>query len=221
MHKSSKLSLVLAKRGVFPALCEAALTWQREDAWMCIKALLGRQQLIRDFLHHHSDPTHLAAPRRNLKLQPCLTRTPDTRDTSTTVMELADITAPDYSRFLKMDASYASPQLASYRACPGKLCSDTEEVLISQTTVLERGHHLGVKTDLTHHLLQERNVSSLCSETLLQIILGMLNTHLGGKIYIGLNQFGVVQGVKMTRDQQDCFLLGTEQVTGAFVLQII
>ncbi|MPC33596.1 hypothetical protein E2C01_026952 [Portunus trituberculatus] len=42
----------------------------------------------------------------------------------------------------------------------------------------------------------------------LKIILGMLNTHLGGKIYIGLNQFGVVEGIKMTRVQQDCFLLG-------------
>ena len=138
----------------------------------------------------------------------------------------------------------------------------------SSAGVLQRGHHLGVKNDLICHLIQERNVSSICSDTLLQvcaltgglspsvitvvlnilpytnhiwpstivylfsiysylnssdsvflltesffthypqIILGMLNTQLGGKIYIGLNQFGVVEGVKMTRDQQDCFLLG-------------
>lgn len=208
MNKSSKISLMLVRRGLFTALCEAALTWRCEEAWKCMQVLFGRKQLIRKFLSHNTRAAHIAAPVRNLKsLQPCKARSPDSLDTSPTVMQMANLTAPDYNWDLKMRATFPSPQLVQ-NSCPGKWCWDKEEVLSSHTSVLQRGHRLGVKTDRTCYLLQERNVSSICSDTLLQIILGMLNTHLGGKIYIGLNQFGVVEGVKMTRDQQDSFLLG-------------
>lgn len=208
MNKSSKISLMLARRGLFTVLCEAALTWRCEEAWKCMQVLLGRKQLIRKFLSHNTRAAHIATPVRNLKsLQPCKARGPGSLDTSPTVMQMANLTASDYNWDLKMRATFPSPQLVQ-NSCPGKWCWDKEEVLSNHTSALLRGHSLGVKTDLTCHLLQERNVSSICSDTLLQIILGMLNTHLGGKIYIGLNKFGVVEGVKMTRDQQDCFLLG-------------
>ncbi|XP_045129695.1 uncharacterized protein LOC123515212 isoform X2 [Portunus trituberculatus] len=208
MKKSSKISLILARRGLFTALCEAALTWGCQEVWQCIKVLCGRKQLIREFLSHNTRAAHLEGPLRNPKPhQPWKARSPDLHDTSPTVVQMANLTTPDYNWDLKMRATFPSPQLVQ-NPCPGKWCWDKDEVLSSHTSVLERGRHLGVKTDLTCHILQERNVSSICSDTLLQIILGMLNTHLGGKIYIGLNQFGVVEGIKMTRVQQDCFLLG-------------
>lgn len=208
MNKSSKISLMLARRGLFTALCEAALTWRCQEVWECIKVLLGKKQMIMKFLSHNNRAAHLEAPVRNLKpLQPCKARSADSLDTSPTVMQMANLSTPDYNWDLKMRATFTSPQLVQ-NPCLGNWCWDKDEVLSSHTSVLQRGHHLGVKTDLTHHVLQERNVSSICSDTLLQIILGMLNTHLGGKIYIGLSQFGVVEGIKMTRDQQDCFLLG-------------
>ncbi|KAK8406513.1 hypothetical protein O3P69_007274 [Scylla paramamosain] len=166
MNKSSKISLMLARRGLFTALCEAALTWQCQEVWECIKVLLGKKQMIMKFLSHNNRAAHLEAPVRNLKpLQPCKARSADSLDTSPTVMQMANLSTPDYNWDLKMRATFTSPQLVQ-NPCLGNWCWDKDEVLSSHTSVLQRGHHLGVKTDLTHHVLQERNVSSICSDTL-------------------------------------------------------
>ncbi|KAK8406514.1 hypothetical protein O3P69_007274 [Scylla paramamosain] len=151
---------------VVAALCEAALTWQCQEVWECIKVLLGKKQMIMKFLSHNNRAAHLEAPVRNLKpLQPCKARSADSLDTSPTVMQMANLSTPDYNWDLKMRATFTSPQLVQ-NPCLGNWCWDKDEVLSSHTSVLQRGHHLGVKTDLTHHVLQERNVSSICSDTL-------------------------------------------------------
>lgn len=208
IQKSAKISLMLVRRGLFITLCEAALTGRCGEAWKCLKALFDQRPKRECLQVHYKAVTHPPALVRNReKHQPRPTTPPDDCESISAVMQRAKVTTSYHHWDITSPPAVTSPQFAKYHSS-GNWHWDEDEVMPSHTAILERGHHLGVKTDLTHHIIQERNVSSICSETLLKVILGMLNTHLGGKIYIGLSQSGMVQGVKITRDQQDSLMLG-------------
>lgn len=71
---------------------------------------------------------------RNPKLcQPWKARNPDALDTSPTVLQMANLTTPDYNWDLKMRGTFHSPQLVQ-SPCPGKWCWDKDEVLSSHTS---------------------------------------------------------------------------------------
>lgn len=76
---------------------------------------------------------------------------------------------------------------------------------------LFRGHQVSVKNDLTHHLLQERRIDKLRSATLIKVVLGLLNSGAGGRVFMGLSECGVVNGIRLTLQQRDTCMLGVSR----------
>ncbi|XP_018018737.1 uncharacterized protein LOC108675254 [Hyalella azteca] len=79
---------------------------------------------------------------------------------------------------------------------------------------LYRGHHINVCNNATQHLLQERCVDNIRCATLLKVLLGMLNSGEGGRVFFGVSEGGVVEGISMTQQQRDCLMLGVSQCVG-------
>lgn len=210
MQKSPKARLTAAKNGAFMPLCEIGMQTGSKSAWEALKTLLGGKESLGRWsqlsqkvskLHAHSKPDSLKATSIADKEQQ------HQADPSMRVMHVADL-ASDRTWDLEIRSSIKSRQLVAYKELKEGWHWDGQEVLTADVGELCSGHVLNVTNDETHHIILDKSVPNIRMNTVLQIILGMLNTGLGGKIYIGLNSKGVVSGAKMTREQRDCFMLG-------------
>ncbi|XP_069184904.1 uncharacterized protein [Procambarus clarkii] len=208
----SKIRLSLAKEGVFTTLCNLGLKTGEQQAFQVVKMLLGGRKamkkwssLSRKVSHiHHKRGLHNWKPQRDTVQA---LSTPSDTDSSPAIICLAVMTSPDRNWDLEVRGTIKSKQLVPYQS-HGGWCQDKGQIITTYTGELHYGSMFNVLNDDTHHIILEKSVPNIRMNTLLQIILGMLNTGLGGKIYIGLNQLGIVEGVRTSRNQRDCFMLG-------------
>ncbi|XP_042883486.1 uncharacterized protein LOC122260327 isoform X2 [Penaeus japonicus] len=210
MHNSLKARLTAAKNGAFRLLYEIGLQTGSESVWEALKTLLGGKEILERWSQLSWKVSRLGA---NSK--------PDSRkvtsigdkehhqqaDPSMSIMRVAEM-ASDRNWDLEIRSSIRTRQLMTHQELKEGWHWDGQEVLAANVGVLCSGHVLNVTNDETHHIILDKSIPNIRMNTILQIILGMLNTGLGGKIYIGLNSQGIVQGAKMSRDHRDCFMLG-------------
>ncbi|KAG7177729.1 uncharacterized protein LOC121862837 [Homarus americanus] len=212
MKTSSKIRLLLAKEGAFTTLCDLGVRKGEEQAWQVMKILLGGDITMKmwssqsskvSLIHHKRGPQKWEAER---PLVPAA-NSPTNGDNSPAITNMVAMTLPDYNWDLEMRNTINTRQFVPYSTHRGWQ-REKKETLSPNVGELQYGHVLNVKNDETHHIILDKSVPNIRMNTLLQIILGMLNTGLGGKIYIGLNKSGVIHGVKINRNQRDCFMLG-------------
>ncbi|XP_045599143.2 uncharacterized protein [Procambarus clarkii] len=197
---------------VITALCNLGLKTGEQQAFQVVKMLLGGRKamkkwssLSRKVSHiHHKRGLHNWKPQRDTVQA---LSTPSDTDSSPAIICLAVMTSPDRNWDLEVRGTIKSKQLVPYQS-HGGWCQDKGQIITTYTGELHYGSMFNVLNDDTHHIILEKSVPNIRMNTLLQIILGMLNTGLGGKIYIGLNQLGIVEGVRTSRNQRDCFMLG-------------
>ena len=73
-----------------------------------------------------------------------------------------------------------------------------------EEVTLVRDHTLNVKQGATVELLDVEKFFQLTDRCLLSpVICGLLNTRLGGKIYIGVKSCGLVRGILLERKKRD------------------
>ncbi|XP_063587305.1 uncharacterized protein LOC134764646 isoform X2 [Penaeus indicus] len=223
MQKSPKARFTAAKNGAFMPLYEIGMQTGSKSAWEALKVLLGGKESLGRWsqlsqkvskLHTFSKPNSLKAASIADKEQH------DQSDPSMKVMRVANL-ASDRTWDLEIRSSIKSRQLVAYKELKKGWHWDGQEVLTADVGELCSGHVLNVTNDETHHIILDKSVPNIRMNTVLQIILGMLNTGLGGKIYIGLNSKGIVSGAKMTREQRDCFMLGFSKLVTSEIFPML
>ncbi|XP_047470326.1 uncharacterized protein LOC125026001 [Penaeus chinensis] len=223
MQKSPKARFTAAKNGAFMPLCEIGMQTGSKSAWEALKTLLGGKESLGRWsqlsqkvskLHAFSNPDSLKAASIADKEQH------DQSDPSMRVMRVADL-ASDRTWDLEIRSSIKSRQLVAYNELKEGWHWVGQEVLTADVGELCSGHILNVTNDETHHIILDKSVPNIRMNTVLQIILGMLNTGLGGKIYIGLSSKGIVCGAKMTRVQRDCFMLGFSKLVTSEIFPML
>ncbi|KAK3863326.1 hypothetical protein Pcinc_030896 [Petrolisthes cinctipes] len=212
MTTSPRLRLMLANEGLFITLCELGLNGEDyHQAWESLVTLLGGRTQVEKWASlthraasnvHHSKHHHKVTP-KSIRMP----SKPVDVDRSLGILHLSTLATRDRNWDLEIRRTLTTRQLCPYQSHGGWQW-DQAEVVACDVGKLHHGHILSVRSDPTHHLIVDKCISNIRMNTLLQVILGMLNTGVGGKVYIGLTQAGVVQGVRMTRDQRDCFMLG-------------
>ncbi|KAK4307551.1 hypothetical protein Pmani_020697 [Petrolisthes manimaculis] len=227
MTTSPKLRLMLANEGLFITLCELGLNGEDyHQAWESLVTLLGgRTQVEKWASLTHRAASNVHHSKHHHKVTPKSFRMPSKPvdvDRSLGILHLSTLAKLDRNWDMEIRRTLTTRQQYPYQSHGGWQW-DQAEVVACDVGKLHHGHILSVCSDLTHHLIVDKCISNIRMYTLLQVILGMLNTGVGGKVYIGLTQAGVVQGVRMTRDQRDCFMLGfskmvTSEITPSLLL---
>lgn len=223
MQKSPKVRLTAAKNGAFLSLCEIGMQTGSESAWEALKTLQGGKDSLGRWSQLSQKVSKLHAYSKPVNLKATVTADKEHHqqaDPSMSIMRVADL-VNDRTWDLEIRSSIKSRQLVAYKELKEGWQWDGQEVLTADIGEFCNGHVLNVTNDETHHLILDKSVPNIRMNTVLQIILGMLNTGLGGKIYIGLNSKGVVHGAKMTREQRDCFMLGFSKLVTSEIFPML
>ncbi|XP_068207313.1 uncharacterized protein [Palaemon carinicauda] len=225
MEISPKIRHFLAKEGAFVTLCDLGLKVGNLQIWNFLRVLIGGKEAMESCLAD-TNKLSLMHNRRNFKpwkLEAELEKTSGNNissDTSPAILKIASLTSIDRNWDLEIRGTLRTRQLVPYSNFSGWSWKK-QEVLTANVETFHYGHRVDVKNDETHHIILDKSVANIRMNTLLQIVLGMLNTSLGGKIYIGLNHVGIVQGVKMTRDQRDCLMLGFSKLVTSEIFPMV
>ncbi|XP_064082320.1 uncharacterized protein LOC135198555 [Macrobrachium nipponense] len=225
MEMSPEIRLFLAKEGTFVTLCDLGLRLGSLQIWDSLRMLIGGKEVVESCLADFTKISQMHS-RRNFKswkldVDPLRTAgNHNSNDPSPAVLKVAAIPTLDRNWDLEVRSAIHTRQLVPYRNSSG-WCWKKQEVITANIEKFHYGHKVGVQNDETHHIILDRSVANIRMNTLLQIILGMLNTGLGGKIYIGLNHLGVIKGVKMTRNQRDCLMLGFSKLVTSEIFPMV
>ncbi|XP_071536938.1 uncharacterized protein [Panulirus ornatus] len=212
MQSSPEIRLFLAKEGAFITLCDMGLRLGEEQAWDVVRTLLGGSKAMEKwiYLSWKVSRIHRKRTSNNWESQTHQVLPSSTSlnvDTSPSVMYIASMVCYDSNWDLEVRNTIRSRQLIHYQSHGGWKW-ERGQILASDVGKLHYHHMFDLQNDKTHHIILDKSVPNIRRNTLLQIILGMLNTGLGGRIYIGLNQSGIIYGVKINQNQRDCFMLG-------------
>ena len=78
------------------------------------------------------------------------------------------------------------------------------DIFRGEEVTVVRDHTLNVKQGATVELLDVEKFFQLSDRSLLSPLLcGLLNTRLGGKIYVGVKRCGLVRGIVLERKKRD------------------
>lgn len=225
MEMSPEIRLFLAKEGTFVTLCDLGLRVGSLQIWNSLRMLIGGKEVVESCLADFTKISQVHNRRNFQSWKPDVEPSTapgncNSSDPSPAVLKVAAIPTLDRNWDLEVRSAIHTRQLVPYRN-PSGWCWKKQEVITANIEKFHYGHKVDVQNDETHHIILDRSIANIRMNTLLQIILGMLNTGLGGKIYIGLNHLGVVKGVKMTRNQRDCLMLGFSKLVTSEIFPMV
>ncbi|XP_076046847.1 uncharacterized protein LOC143028519 isoform X2 [Oratosquilla oratoria] len=203
------IRITIAKGGGFIALCELAHQIEMEEVWETIGTVLwGR----RDDASWRKNRCRRTIEIGSVEWKGCSCKAKST---------CASIKQGQYYSGHHTVAMEKRQQVASLpkqlvRPNSHRICHSQHHWQYHEEW-LRQGCIITIEKNLNHYIFHEKNVNNFKMDILLQITLGILNAGNGGKIYIGLTSDRVVEGIKMSRIQRDCFKLSfskllTEQV---------
>ncbi|XP_067002199.2 uncharacterized protein [Anabrus simplex] len=99
-----------------------------------------------------------------------------------------------------------------------KAVEEEKKSLSGQVDYLIRGSTVDVKSDQTHHLMEEKEVHDLQEMKLAQVLCGLLNNNVESYMYFGISQDSVVEGMLLTRDNKDVFRNGVDRTMSKSLL---